>query len=74
MEQPAQFLVVQVEWDDGERQRETYGPWAVAADDSHVASIGEFVKSWPERAGVLPETVTLVACTDPAAWLAGDGR
>lgn len=68
----AQFLVVQVKWDDGESRQETYGPWAAAADDSHLAAIGEFIKSWPERSGVMPEKVTLVLCTDPGAWLAGD--
>jgi hypothetical protein len=51
---------------------ETYGPWAAAADDSHLAAIGEFIRSWPERSGVMPEKVTLVLCTDPGAWLAGD--
>ena len=67
------FLVVHVEWDDGgEARQEIYGPWAVAEDDSHLAAITEFVKGWPDRAGVLPGTVTLWACTDPAAWLAGE--
>jgi hypothetical protein len=68
-----QFLVVCVEWDDitdGGRQ-ETYGPWAVADDDSHLAAITEFVKAWPDRAGVLPANVTLILCVDPATWLAG---
>lgn len=68
-----QFLIISVEWDeDGRARQETYGPWAVADDDSHLASISEFVRRWPGRAGVLPRTVTLVVCTDPAAWLAGE--
>ena len=69
-----QFLVVHVEWDepDGTARQEIYGPWAVADDDSHLAAVSEFVRAWPERSGVQPETVTLVMCVDPAAWLAGE--
>jgi hypothetical protein len=68
------FLVVRVDWDDeeGTARHETYGPWAAAEDDSHLAAITGFVKGWPARTGVLPKTVTLVACVDPAAWLAGE--
>jgi hypothetical protein len=66
------FLVVGVEWDDdGEARQELYGPWAAAADDSHLAAITEFVKGWPDRAGVPPKAVTLTVLADPASWLAG---
>ncbi len=69
------LLVAVVEWDeDGEARQETYGPWAAAEDDSHLAAIGEFVKGWPGRAGVLPKTVTLVLCIDPGAWPAGEAQ
>jgi len=67
------FLVAVVEWDEsGEGRQETYGPWAASEDDSHLAAIGEFVRAWPERAGVLPKTVTLTLCLDPLAFLSGE--
>ncbi len=68
-----QFLVVHVGWDDeGTPRGETYGPWAAAEDDSHLAEITGFVRAWPERAGFVPGAVTLALCTDPGAWLTGE--
>lgn len=71
------YLVVDVEWPaeiecpDRRTRRETFGPWAVRPDDSHLAEITALVRSLHEPSGVLPRSVSLVLCTDPAAWLAG---
>jgi hypothetical protein len=66
-------LVVEVEWEqDGETRRETYGPWTPAPDDSHLESIGRFVKGWPRKTGIFPVAVRLSLVIDPEEWLAGE--
>jgi hypothetical protein len=66
-------LVVHITWlHRGEVCTETYGPWTAADDDSHMASIAEFVKAWPRKTGLEPLSVVLALAIDPAAWLAGE--
>lgn len=57
---------------DGHR-RELLGPWEVAEDDSHLEAVLETVRALNRLPGVLPRTVALVLCTDPAEWLAANG-
>jgi hypothetical protein len=68
-----QFLVLHFDWLDGTSAcQETYGPWAVQGDESHLEDIAAFMKAWPRRAGIRPQAVTMALCVSPDAWLAGD--
>ena len=42
-----QLVFVTIEWDGPERREgESFGPWTVQADGSHIDAIGEFMRLW----------------------------
>jgi len=56
--------------DDGTPRQETYGPWDVAEDESHLEDITGFVREWRRLSGREPSAVTMALVQHPAAWAA----
>lgn len=71
----ASLLVLTYQWTepgDGfggpSARQETYGPWTVADDESHLEQVFAFIRDWPRLTGCEPSAITMAQLTDPAAW------
>lgn len=63
------LLVLHFCWtEDGTARQETYGPWAVAEDESHLEQVFSFLRDWRRLTGCEPSAVTMALLTDPATW------
>lgn len=66
----ASLLVLHFWWtEDGTARQETYGPWAVAEDESHLEQVISFLRDWRRLSGREPSAVTMALLTDPAGWM-----
>ena len=62
------LIVVRLQWQhDGQVVQRTYGPWAVADDDSQMADITEFMTRWKARNGCDPDEATMETVIAPSA-------
>lgn len=70
MAEPAPpMLVVHLWWEEGGTSRqETYGPWVVADDDSHLGEITAFLKNWHAVTGFQPAVATMAMLVDPRTF------
>lgn len=70
-----QLIVVRVHWvpPGGTMQEETFGPWPVAADESHLAEIAAFMRGWGKRSGHEAVTAVLSLVTSPRDWAENGG-
>lgn len=67
---PAQQLVLHFWWQEGSTARqETFGPWAVREDESHLQEITSFLKEWHQVTGIEPSSVTMALVQDHTQWL-----
>ena len=66
-----QQLVVHLKWTEagGTPRQETFGPWTVADDDSHLERIAAFMRDWNRVAGDGAEDAVMVALADPDEWV-----
>lgn len=65
--------MVEVGWTEGGLPRcETYGPWQVAEDESHLAAVRDFMKAWRETTGQAVERAVMSLAQDPQQWLAAE--
>jgi hypothetical protein len=68
---PVPQLVLHFWWQEGSTARqETFGPWAVREDESHLQEIASFLKGWHRVTGIEPSSVTMALVQDHAQWLA----
>lgn len=50
-------------------RQETYGPWTVAEDESHLEQVFAFIRDWPRLSGCEPSAITMAQLTDPGGWM-----
>lgn len=63
---PADAIVLHFQWAEGGLTRqETYGPWAIAEDESHLEQVTSFLKDWRRALGCEPSSVTMAVVQDP---------
>jgi hypothetical protein len=68
-------IVLHFWWQEGSTARqETYGPWAVTEDESHLQRIVSFTRDWHRVTGREASSVTMALVQDPAAWLAEQAK
>lgn len=60
------MIVIHMQWTEGNSARqETYGPWTVADDESHLEQIFTFMKGWRRLKGQDTLSATMALVTDP---------
>jgi hypothetical protein len=63
-------VVLHLWWSDGSISRqETYGPWAIADDESYLEQVCGFLRHWARLTGRHPDVATMAIVMDPAAWV-----
>jgi hypothetical protein len=60
-----QLLVICMQWtEDGAARQETYGPWTIAGDESHLEQVSAFMRGWNRLKGAAV-SAAMVILQDP---------